>query len=314
MAARKRESVAPSKSSESQMTFSRFLELFPDNDTCLDYLKERFHPDGSECPSCGKTTKFHRIKSRAAYSCQYCRHQVYPTAGTIFHKSTTSLQLWFWAVYLHSSTRCGISAKELEREIGVTYKTAWRMSTQIRSLLAQDDDPLTGEVEVDETAYGGKPRAYENAGLTRPEAIARAKAKKTTVLGMVERKGRVRVKVQDERSPKILDTVREHVLPAAIVYTDDWAGYSRLNETHRDHRRVRHSEKIYVDGDLTTNAIEGFFGHIKNGIRGVHHSVSRKYLQSYLDGYAFRYNARYEDRPIFWLILDRVEKEAPASS
>ena len=139
------------------MTYSRFLELFPDNDACLEHLKARFFADGTECPKCGKA-KFHRIKGRSAYSCQFCGHHVYPTAGTIFHKSTVSLQLWFFAVYLMSSTRCGISAKQLEREIGVTYKTAHRMFKQIRSLLADDDDgQLNGNVEVDESAYGGKP-------------------------------------------------------------------------------------------------------------------------------------------------------------
>jgi transposase len=131
------------------MTLLRFLELFPSNDVCLEYLKKRFYPDGITCPKCGKKTKFHRIKSRAAYSCQYCRHQVYPTKGTIFERSTTSLQLWFWAIYLMSSTRCGISAKQLEREIRVTYKTAWRMSREIRTLLSQDDDSIpTGAVEL----------------------------------------------------------------------------------------------------------------------------------------------------------------------
>ena len=139
----------PSASSESQMTLSRFLELFPSNDVCLEYLKKRFYPDGARCPKCGKETKFHRIKSRAAYSCQYCRHQVYPTKGTIFERSTTSLQLWFWAIYLMSSTRCGISAKQLEREIRVTYKTAWRMSREIRALLSQDDGSIpAGRVEL----------------------------------------------------------------------------------------------------------------------------------------------------------------------
>ncbi len=88
------------------MTLPRFLELFPNSDACLDYLKERFYPDGATCPKCRKPTKFHRLKSRPAYSCQYCRHQVYPTKGTIFERSTTSLQLWFWAIYLMSSTRC----------------------------------------------------------------------------------------------------------------------------------------------------------------------------------------------------------------
>src|ERR671919_1413263 len=157
MAARDRNSVAPAQSSDSQMTFSRFLELFPNDAACLDYLKQQFYPDGSECPGCGKATKFHRIKSRAAYSCQYCRHQVYPTSDTIFHKSSTSLQLWFWAIYLMSSTRCGISAKQLEREIGVTYKTAWRMFKQIRTLLTQDgEERWFGTVALDEAYFGGR--------------------------------------------------------------------------------------------------------------------------------------------------------------
>ncbi|HSF01869.1 MAG TPA: IS1595 family transposase [Solirubrobacterales bacterium] len=119
------------------MTLARFLELFPSSDACLDYLKERFHPDGASCPKCEKKTKFHRLKSRPAYSCQYCGHQVYPTSGTIFERSTTSLQLWFWAIYLVSSTRGKIPAKQLQREIGVTYKTAWRMLREIRALLGE---------------------------------------------------------------------------------------------------------------------------------------------------------------------------------
>src|SRR5438477_173578 len=114
MAARKRDSVAASASSESQLTYSRFMALFPDNDACLEYLKERFYPDGTPCPKCGRESRYHRITGRSAYSCQFCGTHVYPTAGTIFHKSTTSLQLWFWAIFLMSSTRCGISAKQLE--------------------------------------------------------------------------------------------------------------------------------------------------------------------------------------------------------
>src|SRR5438105_11507195 len=160
MAARKRDSVARTPASDSTMTLAEFLELFPDNDACLDYLKERFYPEGTPCPKCEKVTRFHRIKGRSAYSCQFCGHHVYPTAGTIFHKSTLSLQLWFFAIYLMASTRCGISAKQLEREIGVSNKTALRMFRQIRTLLAEDsDDPIGGEgitVEADETFVGGK--------------------------------------------------------------------------------------------------------------------------------------------------------------
>src|SRR5207302_9906280 len=135
------------------------------------------------------------------YSCQFCGHHVYPTAGTIFHKSTVSLQLWFWAVYLISSTRVGISAKQLEREIGVSNKTALRMFRQIRALMTEQGGPLSGNVEVDETAYGGKPRAGETKRLGggRKGGSRWAAKNKTTVFGMVERGGQVRAKVVDGR-------------------------------------------------------------------------------------------------------------------
>jgi len=124
------------------MSYDIFMALFPDDDACLDFLKARFHHDGSLCAKCGRQTKFHRIRTRAAYSCQFCGHQVYPTAHTMFHKSTVSLQRWFWAIYLVSSTQCRISAKQLERELGVSYPTAQRMLKQIGSSLV-DDDSIT---------------------------------------------------------------------------------------------------------------------------------------------------------------------------
>ena len=131
MSARQRESVERSPGSDSRMTFTEFMRRFPTNDTCLDYLKEKHYPNGTPCPKCAKPSRFHRIKGRSAYSCQFCGTHVYPTSATIFHKSTTSLQLWFWAIYLVSSSKCGISAKQLGREVGVTYKTAHRMLKQI---------------------------------------------------------------------------------------------------------------------------------------------------------------------------------------
>src|SRR5688500_4861374 len=158
MASRQRKSVERSPASDSRMTYTEFLRQFPNNDACLEYLKQRFYPDGTACPKCEKPSRFHRIKGRSAYSCQFCGTHVYPTAGTIFHKSTTSLQLWFWAIYLIGSSKCGISAKQLGREIGVTYKTAHRMLKQIRTLLAEDIGPLSGDVEVDETFMSGRMR------------------------------------------------------------------------------------------------------------------------------------------------------------
>jgi transposase len=287
------------------MTYSRFMTMFPTNDACVEYLRDKYFPDGSTCPACDKVTKFHRIKSRAAYSCQYCRHQVYPTAGTIFHKSSTSLQLWFWAVFLMSSTRCGISAKQLEREIGVSYPTAHRMFKQIRSLLSDDDgEMLAGEVEMDETWVGGKPRAGDT--MTRQERWER----KVPVWAAVERGGQVRAKVVPHASiPLIRPHVRKFVLPDAIVFTDETPLYKSLHRDGYTHKRIKHAAQVYVDGDITTNAIEGFFGLFKNGIRGVYHAVSEKHLQSYVDEYAFRYNRRSSKQPMFFAILDRVVRE-----
>jgi len=146
-----------------EIGYSRFLELFPDNDACLDYLKQRFYRDGTECPKCGRITKFHRIRSRGAYSCQYCRHQVYPTAGTIFHRSNVGLQLWFWTIYLMSSTHGRLSARQLARETGVTSPTAYRMLRQIRAQLFELDLATNAQRDMQTTAVGDGRHAPDEA-------------------------------------------------------------------------------------------------------------------------------------------------------
>lgn len=152
--------------SDSTYSLMDFMAEFPNDAACLDWLwRNRYSDDGSHarCPKCAKQRKFHRVKSRPSYSCDTCGHHIHPTAGTIMHRSATSLHLWFYAMYLMTSTRCAVSAKHLERELGVTYKTAWRMANLIRNVLMDqdDDDKLSGEVEVDETFIGGKPRAAD---------------------------------------------------------------------------------------------------------------------------------------------------------
>src|SRR5438034_2540433 len=144
--------------SESRYTLFEFDKQFPDDAACLDYLMAERYPSGVLCPKCDKVTKHYREKARPSWSCEFCGHRVHPMVGTIFEDSATSLRLWFYAVYLMASTRCGISAKQLQRETGVTYKTAWRMFKQIRSMLDESSDgpPLSGKVEADETFMGGK--------------------------------------------------------------------------------------------------------------------------------------------------------------
>src|SRR5271163_79975 len=146
-------------SSEADYSMMEFMRRFPDDAACLDKLwRDRFAPDGhhAQCPRCKRERKFHRTKTRASYTCDTCGLHIHPQKDTIFERSSTSLHLWFYAMYLITSTRCGISAKQLEREIGVTYKTAYRMFKQIRSLLDEDIRDLAGTVEVDEMFHGGK--------------------------------------------------------------------------------------------------------------------------------------------------------------
>lgn len=299
------------KSSESSYSLMEFTREFPDDGACLDWLwRNRYSADGehAECPKCERERKFHKVADRPAWDCDSCGYHLHPTAGTIFHKSSTSLHLWFFAIHLMTSTRCGISAKQLERELGVTYKTAWRMANLIRNdLMSQDDDsPLEGEVEADETAYGGRPKAGMTRGMTMPEAQAFAKARKVGVVAMVEREGRVRAFVQPREGA--LDTVSQHVSPHATVYTDEWAGYRKLRYTHPTHRTIRHGEKVYAKGDVHTQTIEGFFGNVKNRIAGNYHGVSPKWLQSYFNEYVWRYNHRDDKRAMFRTLLLRAAR------
>ncbi|HEX6699390.1 MAG TPA: IS1595 family transposase [Gaiellaceae bacterium] len=161
-------------SSESSYSVMEFMREFPNDEACLEWLwRSRHAPDGEHayCPRCQTARTFRRYKGsrqRQVWTCTSCTYQLSPTAGTIFHKSSTSLHLWFFAMWLMTSTRCGISAKQLERELGVTYKTAWRMFNLIRNrLMTQDEGPLAGQDEVDETFVGGKLREGERREAPR---------------------------------------------------------------------------------------------------------------------------------------------------
>jgi transposase len=143
------------------MSYAAFVALFPDDAACLGWLKERLYSDGTVCPGCRKASKFHPIRGRSAYSCQFCGTHVYPTAGTVFHKSRTGLQLWFWAIFLIASTRGRITTRELERELRVTYKTAQRMLTQLRAALGLNEAGAEAEPkQVPLPAPAASPRAW----------------------------------------------------------------------------------------------------------------------------------------------------------
>jgi transposase len=293
-------------SSESRYSLMEFMRDFPDDATCLEWLwTTRYAPDGkhADCPKCELRREFKRYETsqqRQSWTCTACGFHLHPTAGTIFHKSSTSLHLWFYAMYLMTSTRCGISAKQLERELGVTYKTAWRMFTLIRNeLMIDDDEPLSGAVEMDETYVGGRRKGKTG----RP---GRGDRKKTPVFGMVERGGRVVAsKVPDASALSLMPQIEKRVLPESVVYTDEWKSYNRLARSGYQHRRIHHAQEIYVMGDVHTNTIEGFWSLVKRGIGGTHHAVSAKWLQGYLNEYAWRYNHRDDGQAQFLTLLLR---------
>ncbi|HUZ88777.1 MAG TPA: IS1595 family transposase [Candidatus Acidoferrales bacterium] len=291
--------------SESRYSLMEFMRDYPDDATCLDWLwRTRYSDDGihADCPKCDRQRAFKKYataQSRQSWTCTACGHHIQPTAGTIFHKSSTSLHLWFYAMYLMTSTRCGISAKQLEREIGCTYKTAWRMLHLIRhELMSDDSEPLRGHVEIDEMYVGGKRRGM--LGVPKLQG-------KQPVLGMVERKGRViATTVENASRAALMPHVEKYVLPESVVYTDEWKSYRQLGKNGYQHKRIQHKENIYVSGSVHTNTIEGFWSLVKRGLDGVYHSVSAKHLQGYLDEYAWRYNHREDGRAQFDALIERA--------
>ncbi len=277
------------------------MREYPDDDACLNALwRKRYAPDGehAHCPICDAKRSFKRYETtqqRQSWTCTACGHHIHPTAGTIFHKSSTSLHLWFYSMYLMASTRCGISAKQLEREIGCTYKTAWRMAHLIRKELMEDDGaPLSGTVEADETYIGGYRKSVIGRGVD-----------KNPVFGMAQRKGRVvAVSVPNVKRATLMPHITSRILPASTVYTE-YKVYNPLGKQGYCHSRIHHSEKVYVSGDVHTNTIEGFWSLVKRGIGGVYHAVSAKHLQGYLNEYAWRYNQRHSGRSKFEALLLR---------
>jgi len=253
----------------SKYTFKQFQAEYPDDTACLTKLMEiNFGGTNIFCPECGVRSQFHMMSTRRAFACQECGHHIYPCADTIFHKSRTKLTHWFFAMYLMTSTRHGVAAKEVQRQIGVTYKCAWRMCHELRKLMATADDTgsMHGHVEVDETFVGGV--------QSQKDRNARG-SNKTLVMGIVERGGRLRAGPIPDATGKTLESVViENVEIGSRVSTDDHVGYTRLNAANYRHETVNHSAGEYVRGDTHTNTIEGHWSLFQRAVRGTHVSIS----------------------------------------
>lgn len=275
-------------------TVVEFFNRFPDDDACLDHLFEVKFGDLTECPKCVRTSRFYRVKKIPAYSCQFCGHHIHPMSGTPFEKSRTPLQKWFYAMYLFTTSRHGVPAKELQRQLGVTYKTAWRMGHEIRKYMTDVDGDGTygGHVEIDETFVGGQTdirRKYEN---------------KSVVFGIAERNGKLQTYVVPDRKSKTLKRIiKKRIAKRSYVSSDEYNVYKDLKKLGFIHGTVCHEYGEYVKGQVHTNTIEGFWSRLKNSIRGTHIHVSKKHLPKYLGEFEYRYNMRKSPKWMFERLL-----------
>jgi transposase len=288
-----------------KLTVREFFARFPDDDACLTHIMEVRHGLRHVCRACGVEGTFHKLTNRKAFSCASCGDHVYPCVRTIFEDSRTPLQVWFYAIYLFVATRHGVSGKELERTLGVTYKTAWRIGQQIRKLTKADGfEIMQGHIEMDETLVGGY----------RAGKRGRAAEGKTIVFGMLERDtGHVWAKtIPDVRTDTLRQAVRHKIRPGSTVSTDEHGGYNLLWQEKLRHGRVNHSAKEYARYDhdaketYSTNSIEGFWKLFKDSIRSTHIHVSQKYMDRYVKEFTFRANHRAMSNAMFDLLIGAV--------
>lgn len=276
-------------------TKETFDRQFPDEQACLDAIFQKRYGDIDTCPHCGVIgTKFYKVRGRKCYACMHCSYQLHPLAETIFHKSSTPLRSWFYAMYLFSVSRNGVAAKELERHLGVTYKTAHRMARQIRSLMGESGG-IGGPgsvLEIDETYYG----KYQKGKVGGHG--------KSTVMGVVERGGSVRASVTLTPNIHVANKfIAENVKLGSELHTDESLIYKHAQKTHV-HRTINHRLEQYSLNGVTTNTIEGFWGQLKRSISGTYHFVSPKYLQLYVDEFSFRYS--YRGVAVYPVLLERA--------
>ncbi|MCW3849393.1 IS1595 family transposase [Sphingomonas sp. LB-2] len=280
-------------------TLRQFQDRFPTEESCLDHLFQVRYGSNFDCPKCNRPAKYSRVKARRSYQCNWCANQLYPTAGTPFERTRTSLRDWFFVMFQFCASRNGVAAKEVERQLGVTYKTAWRMCHEIRKYMGSldSDDPLGGPgetVEVDETLIGGSVSGMGSG----------YKGNKTCVVGMLERGGELITRVAPARHKIAMHAlINEHVLPGTTINTDEFGGYKDLSKNGYRHVTVNHANKVYATkAGAGVNAIEGFWAQLKRGINGTHIHVSPQHLSKYLGEFEFRWNMRQAPH----LMLDRL--------
>ncbi len=274
-------------------TLQEAILYFDDPDNCVSYIVARRWPDGVICPTCGRMDAVY-VPTRRVWQCK-SRHpqcQFSVKVGTIFEDSPIPLDKWLMAMWMVANCKNGVSSYEIHRDLGVTQKTAWFMLHRIRLSMMEDTGQLSGTIEMDETFIGGKVKNMHKSkkpkGTGRSGVPVGAMAK-TIVVGMLERKGRVKTEVVVERSQPVLHAlVAKHVADGSTLMTDEWGGYKGTNFQHEI---INHVD-AYVRGLVHTNGIENFWSLLKRGLGGTYISVEPFHLFRYIDEQAFRYNNR----------------------
>jgi len=275
------------------------IEQFGSEERCRAYLEALRWADEVLCPRCG-SDKISQIVKRNQYDCDACRYQFSVTAGTVFNDSHLPLWKWFLCTYLLCESKKGMSANQLSRTLGISYKTAWYLCHRIRSAMREvNPEPLGGVIEMDETFVGGRSRTRVNGDRRGHHA-----KDKDIVVGIKQRGGQLRFfKAEDITSGTLAKFIRENVRQDVdVIMTDEWNAYPKAIMTAgingRRHETINHKSGVYVDGDVTTNGIESAFSLLKRGIIGSWHKVSAKHLPAYLDEMTFRFNNR--DNPFLF--------------
>jgi len=259
------------------------IEQYGDEGKCRQHLEALRWHEGVKCPRCG-SDKVSRIKVRDQYDCDQCRYQFSVTAGTIFHDSHLPLWKWFLAVYLMTESKKGMSANQLKRSLGISYKTAWYLCHRIRAAMVETgiQPQLTGTVEVDETYVGGK---YDKRRKRGPWD-------KQPVIGLLQRNGKFEARTIPSTGARVLvGIVKDRVSKDAKIMTDELAAYKRLNKAY-SHQSVCHSKEEWSRGDIHTNNIENAWSLFKRSLVGSYHQISVKHMDAYLDEFEWRFNNR----------------------
>ena len=277
------------------LTLSVYDPRFTDPIEAATYLESIRWPNGPVCPHCGESERKPyplKSKTRKLYKCAACRKQYTVTVGTIFEGSHIGLHKWLLAFYLLCSSKKGMSAHQLHRMLGITYKSAWFMAHRIRYAMEQPPfaKPLSGVVEADETYVGGKERNRKRQDKQHKTGRG---TDKTPVVVLVERGGPARsFRMANVTGDELKGAIRRNVAKESRIMTDSFKSYRGLNKEFASHEYVSHTDGEYVRGEVHTNTAENYFSILKRGIDGTYHHISEAHLPRYLAEFDFRYNNR----------------------